>query len=100
MAGEQSVSGAAIAQHMADLGYQSVFNSTGPKVLHLLLAGNALDRLYLTSANRLLGGRPFSSIVEGPLFSNAVDLKTNTIYFDEHGVDGLGQLFVSYDTVQ
>ena len=100
VAGEQSVSGAAIAQHMADLGYQSVFNSTGPKVLHLLLAGNALDRLYLTSANRLLGGRPFSSIVEGPLFSNAVDLKTNTIYFDELGVDGLGQLFVSYDTVQ
>lgn len=100
VAGEQSVSGAAIAQHMADLGYQSVFNSTGPKVLHLLLAGNALDRLYLTYANRLLGGQPFSSVVEGPLLSPAVDLKTNTIYFDEHGVGGLGQLFMSYDTVQ
>lgn len=98
VAGEQSVSGAAIVRHMAELGYQSVFNSTGPKVLHLLLAGNALDRLYLTQVNKLLGGQPFSSIVEGPLLLPEVDLRINTIYFDENGLDGLGQLFVSYDT--
>lgn len=98
VAGEQSVSGAEIVRHMAELGYQSVFNSTGPKVLHLLLAGNALDRLYLTQVNKLLGGQPFSSIVEGPLLLPEVDLRINTIYFDEHGLDGLGQLFVSYDT--
>jgi riboflavin biosynthesis pyrimidine reductase len=99
VAGEQSVSGAETARHMAELGYQSVFNSTGPRVLHLLLAGNALDRLYVTQANKLLGGQPFSSIVEGPLLHPEVDLRINTIYFDEHGLDGLGQLFVSYDTV-
>lgn len=98
VAGEQSVSGAEIVRYMAELGYQSVFNSTGPKVLHLLLAGNALDRLYLTQVNKLLGGQPFSSIVEGPLLLPEVDLRINTIYFDEHGLDGLGQLFVSYDT--
>ena len=100
VAGEQSVSGTEIARHMAELGYQSVFNSTGPKVLHLLLAGNALDRLYVTQANKLLGGQPFSSIVEGPLLHPEVDLRINTIYFDEHGLDGLGQLFVSYDTAR
>lgn len=98
VAGKQSVSGAKIARHMAELGYQSVFNSTGPKVLHLLLAANALDRLYLTYANRLLAGQPFSSIVEGATLNPAADLRFNTIYLDQFGLDGLGQLFLSYDT--
>jgi riboflavin biosynthesis pyrimidine reductase len=99
VAGEKGVEGADMVRHMADMGYQSVFNSTGPKVLHLLLAGRAFDRLYVTFANRLLGGQPFSSIVEGPLLSPAVDLRTNAIYFDESGLNGLGQMFVSYDTL-
>lgn len=97
IAGEESVSGAQIARHMAELGYQSVFNSTGPKVLHLLLAGKVLDRLYVTFANKLLGGQPFSSIVEGPILSPAYDLKLNTLYLDPYALDGLGQLYVSYD---
>jgi riboflavin biosynthesis pyrimidine reductase len=99
VAGEKSVEGAEMVRHMAELGYESVFNSTGPKVLHLLLVGRALDRLYVSFANRLLGGQPFSSIVEGPLLTPAVDLNTNTIYFDEFGLEGLGQMFVSYDTL-
>jgi riboflavin biosynthesis pyrimidine reductase len=99
VAGEKGVEGADMARHMANLGYQSVFNSTGPKVLHLLLAGRALDRLYVTYANRLLGGQPFSSIVEGPLLTPAIDLSTNAIYYDEFGLGGLGQMFVSYDTL-
>jgi riboflavin biosynthesis pyrimidine reductase len=84
---------------MAVLGYQSVFNSTGPKVLHLLLTGNALDRLYITYANKLLGGNPFSSIVEGSLLRPEVPLRINSIYLDEYALDGLGQLFLSYDSV-
>lgn len=98
IAGEQSVKGADIARHMAELGYQNVFNSTGPKVLHLLLAGNALDRLYVTHANKLLGGEPYSSIVEGPLLQPEVPLRINSIYLDEYAFDGLGQLLLSYDT--
>jgi len=99
VAGQEGVDGAEMVRHMAELGYESVFNSTGPKVLHLLLVGRALDRLYVSFANRLLGGQPFSSIVEGPLLTPAVDLNTNTIYFDEFGLEGLGQMFVSYDTL-
>jgi riboflavin biosynthesis pyrimidine reductase len=98
-AGEQSVNGTEIAWKMAELGYQSVFNSTGPKVLHLLLTGNALDRLYVTYANKLLGGQPFSSIVEGALLQPSVDLRINSIYLDEYALDNLGQLFLSYDVV-
>ena len=99
IAGDKSVDGAMLVQRMAEMGYRTVYSATGPKVLHLLLAGGALNRLYLTHANRLLGGQPFSSIVEGPLLETAVDLQINTIYLDSQGLDGLGQLFVSYDRV-
>jgi hypothetical protein len=68
-------------------------------VLHLLLAGGVLNRLYLTHANRLLGGQPFSTVVDGSLLEPAVDLQINTIYLDSQALDGLGQLFVSYDSV-
>ena len=97
LAGENQVRGDNLARHMGDLGYQTVFNATGPKVLHLLLAGNVLDRLYMTQANKLLGGQPFSSIVEGPLLQPDISLRLNKIYLDPYALQGLGQLFVSYD---
>ena len=99
VAGDKSVDGATVVQRMTELGYQTVYSATGPKVLHLLVAGGVLNRLYLTHANRLLGGKPYSSIVEGSLLDPAVDLQINTIYLDPHALDGLGQLFVSYNCV-
>ena len=97
VAGENSVDGKQMVQRMTELGYQTVYSGAGPKILHLLLTGGVLDRLYLTHASRILGGQPFSSIVEGDLLAPAVDMTLNTIYFDSHGLDGLGQLFVSYN---
>lgn len=97
VAGEESVRGDRMVAKMTELGYTTVYSAAGPKIMHLLLAGGVLDRLYLTHAGRLLGGQPFSSIVEGDRFDPAVDMRLNTIYFDPHGVEGLGQLFVSYN---
>jgi len=99
VAGETSVEGTPLAQGMAGLGYQTVYAAAGPKIHHLLLAAGVLDRLYLTYANRLLGGDPFSSAVEGPLFEPAVDMSLGAVYYDAHAPDGLGQLFVQYDNV-
>ena len=64
--------------------------------MHLLLAGGVLDRLYLTYAHRLLGGDAFASIVEGDLLMPAIDMTLQTVYFDPHALNGLGQLMVSY----
>jgi riboflavin biosynthesis pyrimidine reductase len=97
VAGEDSVDGTTLVQRMAELGYHTVYSAAGPRVLHLLAAGGALDRLYLTHAHRLLGGESYASIVEGALFEPPVDLALNTIYLDPQALDGLGQLFVSYD---
>lgn len=97
VAGKDTVDGNKMMQHMTELGYQTVYSVAGPKILHLLLIGGVLNRLYLTQANRLLGGQPYASIVEGPLLDPAVNLTINTIYLDSDGMDGLGQLFVSYN---
>jgi riboflavin biosynthesis pyrimidine reductase len=97
VAGENSVSGGQMVQHMSELGYQTIYSAAGPKVLHLLLVDDVLDRLYLTITHRLLGGQSFSSILEGELLPQAVDMTLNTIYLDPHGLDGLGQLFISFD---
>ncbi len=97
IAGDKGVDGAEMIRQMSHLGYQTIYSGTGPKVLHMLLAANSLDRLYLTSANRLLGGQPFSSIVEGPLLVPAYDLKISNIYLDPLALEGLGQLLLTYD---
>lgn len=97
IAGETAVSGRQVVEALGALDYRMVFMGTGPRVHHLLLADNALDRLYTTFAHRLLGGQPFSSLVEGELLDPAIGLKLRTLYYDPHALDGLGQLFLTYD---
>jgi len=98
-AGEESVNGQELCAHMTELGYRTAYSGAGPKVLHLLASSGVLDRLYLTFVNRLLGGDPYASILEGPLLDPPLDLQLNTLYFDPYGIEGLGQLFASYDRV-
>lgn len=94
---KNSVSGEQMAQKIADLGYQTVYSAAGPKILHLLLTSGVLNRLYLTQVGRLLGGSPFSTILEGDLLETAVDAQLHTIYHDPDALDGLGQLLLAYD---
>lgn len=99
IAGETGVMGDKLVEALLDLDYRVVYNSTGPKVLHLLLSAGVLDRLYLTSANRILGGKPFSSVVEGDLLEPPIDFRLNTVYFDPIALNGLGQMLTSYDSI-
>lgn len=97
--GDSSVSGEKMVQQMFELGYQTIYSAAGPKIFHLLLKAGVIDRLYLTHAFRLLGGQSFSSIVEGDLLDAPKGMNLHTVYFDYHGLDGLGQLFMSYNLV-
>lgn len=97
VAGENRVEGDLLAKKIAGLGYRTVYSAAGPQVMHLLVSGGVLNRLYLTLVSRMLGGNPFASIVEGPLLEPAFGLKLNTVYLDPREPDGLGQLFLSFD---
>lgn len=97
VAGKKRVSGTLLKQRIQELGYGTVYSAAGPQVLHLLLEGGVLNRLYLTFANRILGGQEFDTIVKGDSFTPPADFKMNTLYFDAAGVEGLGQLFASYE---
>jgi riboflavin biosynthesis pyrimidine reductase len=99
IAGEGNINGYRLVESLLEMGYRTIYNTTGPKVLHLLLAAGVLDRLYLSFVNRLLGGSPFSSIVEGEQLDPPADFVLNTIYLDPHALDGLGQLLTSYNLV-
>ena len=96
VAGESEVRGRTAIAALGELGYRTIYMATGPRVHHLLLADDALDRLYTTVAHRLLGGQPFSSLVEGDVLQPAIGLRLHTLYFDPHALDGLGQQFVCY----
>ena len=96
VAGESEVRGRTAIAALGELGYRTIYMATGPRVHHLLLADNALDRLYTTVAHRLLGGQPFSSLVEGDVLQPAIGLRLHQLYFDPHALDGLGQQFVCY----
>lgn len=97
VAGKTSVNGEKMIAALAARGYRTIYNATGPKVMHLLLKASVLNRLYLTHANRILGGEPFSSIVEGALLQPAADFRLQALYLDAEGVEGLGQVFGVYD---
>ena len=89
IAGNQSVDGVLLKQSLSEPGYRTIYSAGDPKILHLLIKGGVLNRLYLTHANRMLGGQPFSSILEGSLFDPPFNLKIDQIYLDPNGLDGL-----------
>lgn len=100
IAGEESVRGNLMIEGLAQKGYRSIYNTTGPKVLHFLLADGIVDRLYLTFAHRVLGGDPYLSIVDGPLLEMPVDFRLRSAYLDSHSFDGAGQLITSYERLR
>jgi riboflavin biosynthesis pyrimidine reductase len=96
-AGESEINGTRLKKNLVQKGFRTIYNTAGPKALHLLASEGILDRLYLTYVSRLLGGDPFSPVLEGDLLQPAIDLTLRSIYFDPHLPNGVGQLFVAYD---
>lgn len=97
VAGDERVEGDRLRKALTERGYRTVYSAAGPKVLHTLATENTLDRLYLTFTGRMLGGQTFATFVDGSAFEPPVDMQLNTLYFDPHGLDGVGQLFTSYN---
>lgn len=94
---KDGVNGATMIKQMIDLGYRVIFSSAGPQILHLLLSSHVLNRLYITYTSKVLGGKPYASLVEGELLKPAIDLTLNSLYLDPPRLDGFSQFFMAYD---
>ncbi|MEN8760784.1 MAG: dihydrofolate reductase family protein [Thiogranum sp.] len=85
-----------LRNRLRELGYRRVYAIAGSAVLHTLLEGNALDRLYHTTAHCLLGGTRFDTFVRGSEFKPAVCMPLRAMYLDTHAPDGASQTLAVY----
>lgn len=78
-------------------GVALLYSVAGPSILHGLLAAGAVDRLYLTLAQRMLGGEDFDTMTGGPPLSPPPGFRLHELYLDAHAPAGAGQLLMSFD---
>jgi riboflavin biosynthesis pyrimidine reductase len=77
-------------------GYRRIYAIAGSSVLHTLVSGNALDRLYHTTAHCLLGGTEFDTFVWGKQLQPAFSLPLRALYLDTSSPPGSGQTLAVY----
>ena len=97
--GEANVDGGLLCDRLAEAGYRRAYSVTGARVLHTLLAARRLDTLFLTTVHRLIGGEPFTSLLQGEMLSSPAGFQLNSLYYDAAALDGVGQTFARYDRV-
>lgn len=95
-----SVGGSAAVDFLTKQGYRRVYSVGGPHVLRTLLADDVLDTLFLTTVHRLVGGSGAPGILEGAPLSMPADFRLNTLYYDPHSHEGIGQTFARYDRIR
>lgn len=71
----------------------------GGQMLRALVADDALDRLYLTLACRILGGTSFDTLLTGATLPQAARFKLEALHYDAEGPEGsnVEQLFAIFD---
>jgi len=91
-----TVDASTLRDKLAEQGYQRIYAIAGPSVLHALVQGKALDRLYHTTAHCLLGGTEFDTFVHGAELNPAVSMPLQAMYLDTRAPDGAGQTLAVY----
>ena len=61
-----AVDGRSMVRALADLGFNCIYSTAGPRVLATLLQSHCLQRLYLTTSLQVLGGSTFDTLLTGP----------------------------------
>lgn len=85
-----------LRERLKELGYRNIYAIAGPAVLHTLVEGNALDRLYMTTAHCLLGGTRFDTFTWGPQLLPARCMPLRAMYLDPLAPQGAGQTLAVY----
>ncbi len=76
------VAGDRVVTALGELGYKRLYSVTGPWVFHSLVEADALDSLFLTWRQRLVGGTGFSTIMSGPALATPADFSLRWMYRD------------------
>jgi hypothetical protein len=66
-------------------------------VFYTLVRAGVLQRLYLTLAQRILGGEDFDSLTWGSELQPAPQLRLRSLFYDAYAPDDAGQLLACYD---
>lgn len=82
IAGTSQVEGDLLKAQLAGFGFRSAYMIAGPQVHCTLLAAGALDRLFLTTYHRLLGGSEFHTMLGGNL-PTSVRCELLSLYLDQ-----------------
>lgn len=91
--GAGELDGRELCQALAGRGHRYVYSVAGPLALTALLRAGVLDRLYLTWALRMLGGRSFDTLVRGERLKPPRDFQMEALYHDPGPAQGPMQLF-------
>lgn len=92
------VEGGKLIEALAREQHRNVALVGGGEILDTLIADNALDRLYLTVACRLLGGLAFDTLMTGAALERAAQLQLKALHYDAAGAESeVEQLFAIFD---
>jgi riboflavin biosynthesis pyrimidine reductase len=90
------VEGAKLIEALAQEALWNVALIGGGEMLHALIVDNALDRLYLTLACRMLGGLSFDTLLTGPALAQPASFALKALHYDLNGSD-VEQLFAVFE---
>ena len=93
------VEGGKLVEALARDSHWNIAMIGGGEVLNALIVDDALDRLYLTLACRIVGGASFDTLLTGPVLERAAGFRLKALHYDAEGSDGSGveQLFAILD---
>ena len=94
------VKGRALIDALSNEGFGNINMIGGAVLLNMLLADKALDRLYLTTACRILGGTSFDTLFKGDQLHPAADFTLRSLCYDMKHGDSIEQLFAAFDCVK
>jgi riboflavin biosynthesis pyrimidine reductase len=76
------VEGGKLVEALTREGYWNIAMISGGAVLDTLLLDDVLDRLYLTLACSVLGGRSFDTLLTGAVLEHAARFTLNALHYD------------------
>lgn len=89
--------GRQLCRALAARGQRYIYSVAGPMALTALLRAGVLDRLYLTWALRMLGGRSFDTLTRGPRLQPPRDFAVRALYHDAADPQVPAQIFAVLD---